>query len=48
MTPKHTRPSAKTAVKPKIKLTEAQRQRLITLLENHLHQSQPRRARKTA
>jgi hypothetical protein len=48
MTTKQARKPAKITAQ-KTKLTEAQRQRLISALENHLRQeSQPRRTRKAA
>jgi hypothetical protein len=48
MAQKQKRSPAKITAQPKSKLTEAQRLRLISILENHLRQEQPRRARKAA
>ena len=48
MTAKPSRRVSKTTAAPKLKLSEAERKRLIAILEQHLSRNQQRRARKSA
>jgi hypothetical protein len=48
MTAKPSRRVSKTTAAPKLKLSEAERQRLIAILEQHLSRNQQRRTRKSA